>query len=181
MMRRLGITAAALLISGAACGDAELPPEEVTLAPAPLTTSSTAGNLVVSTTTTAAPATSTTAGRPVDSDAERRISFNAEGCSSADSRESRSDSIEIVAANTTVRLVAVVVGTYDDGYDREDLVSYGPDISVRPDFITALEIFEISPASTRTLTFDHGPGTYFVTCLPNTNTMVVLDDLRVNR
>ncbi len=179
-MKRLGIPTAVLLILGAACGGDEPASEEVTPAPDPSAISTTVGNAVVSTTTTAALAPSTTAGHPVASDAERRISFDAEGCSSADSGESPSGSIEIVAANTTSRRVAVVMGTYNDGYDREDLVAYGPDISTRPDFITALEIFEISSQATRTLNFDHGPGTYFVTCLPNTNTMVVLDDLRVD-
>lgn len=179
-MRRLRILTVVLLILGTACSGAEPASEEVTQAPAPSTTSSTVSNAVESTTTTAALATSTTAVRTVASDAKRRVSFDADGCSSTDSGESPSGSVEIVAANTTSGRVAVVMGTYDDGYDREDLVAYGPDISIRPEFITALGVFEISSQATRTFDFDHGPGTYFVACLPDQNTMVVLDDLRVD-
>jgi hypothetical protein len=75
--------------------------------------------------------------------------------------------------------MALVMGTYNDGLGHDDLVSYGRDISMRPDFIDALEIYEVGSNSTRDISFDHGPGRYFTVCMDSTSTMIVLDDLLV--
>ena len=72
------------------------------------------------------------------------------------------------------------MGTYNDGFGRDDLLAYGSDISTRPPFINALEIFESAPESTSNVLFDHGPGTYFMVCMPATDTMVVLNDLTID-
>ena len=71
------------------------------------------------------------------------------------------------------------MGTYNDGFGHEDLVAYGSDISTRPPFIDALEILEVSSQNTRNLLFDHGPGLYFMICMPDTSTMILLDDVTV--
>ena len=42
-----------------------------------------------------------------------------------------------------------------------DLVAYGNDVSIRPEFINALEIYPVAPQSSSNLAFDPGPGTYF--------------------
>lgn len=75
--------------------------------------------------------------------------------------------------------MALVMGTYDDGFGHDDLVAYRRDISTRPDFLEALEIYEVGPRSTRRVLFDHGPGRYFTACLDTTTTMIVLDDLTI--
>ena len=71
------------------------------------------------------------------------------------------------------------MGTHNDGFGHADLVSYGRDISTRPDFIDALEIYAIGPESTDHVSFDHGPGYYFIVCMDSTSTMIVLNDLIV--
>lgn len=71
------------------------------------------------------------------------------------------------------------MGTYTEGHERDDLVAYGSDVSTRPTFINALEIFQAQPG-TSTLMFDHGPGMFFMVCMPDTNTMVVLEDLVID-
>ena len=75
----------------------------------------------------------------------------------------------------------MVLGTYLDGYSHGDLTAYGRDVSTRPDFIEALEIFQIGPGSEEILSFDPGQGTFFMVCMPDPNTMVVLDDLVLSR
>ncbi len=105
------------------------------------------------------------------------IAFEDESCSSSDPSHWDVENLAILVANSTGNRAAVVMGTYADGSTRDDLVTYGSDISTRPDFISALEIFEVGPESTGTLLFDYGPGTYFMVCMPDTNTMIVLDDL----
>lgn len=85
--------------------------------------------------------------------------------------------LEIENKNTST--MAIVMGTYDDGFGHDDLVAYGRDISTRPDFIDALEIFEVGPQTSLVVSFDHGPGQYFATCLDTTNTMIVLEDVTV--
>ena len=75
--------------------------------------------------------------------------------------------------------MAVVMGTYNEGFGHADLVAYGRDISTRPDFIDALEIYEVGPQTTRVVSFEHGPGLYFTTCLDSTSTMIVLHDVTV--
>jgi hypothetical protein len=105
------------------------------------------------------------------------VSIDDKGCASSDTDEWPNGVLDIEVSNSSASTSAVVMGTYDDGLGREDLVAYGSDISTRPPFITALEILEVAPARTRTLVFDHDPGTYFMTCLPDQNTMIVLDDV----
>ena len=111
---------------------------------------------------------------------EPSISFENEECSSSDPTNWPSGALDILVSNNTDVRTAVVMGSYIDGFGHEDLMAYGSDISTRPDFINALEIFEVAPESTSHLLFDHGPGRYFMVCLPETNTMVVLDDLTVD-
>ena len=111
---------------------------------------------------------------------EPSISFENEECSSSDPSNWPVGALDILISNNTGGRVAVVMGTYSDGFGHEDLMAYGSDISIRPDFINALEIFEVAPESTSHLLFDPGPGRYFMVCLPETNTMVVLDDLTVD-
>jgi len=67
----------------------------------------------------------------------------------------------------------------EHGFTRDDLVAYGKDVTTRPPFIDALEIFQVARGETREIAFDHGPGTYFVACMPDTNSMIVLDDMVV--
>ena len=86
---------------------------------------------------------------------------------------------DIEVSNNTETGAAVVMGTYRDGFGHDDLVASGSDVSTRPDFIDAVEIFEAAPESTSSLLFDHGPGTYFMVCMPDNNTMVVLDDVTI--
>ena len=107
---------------------------------------------------------------------EPSITFEGEGCSSSDPSRWPPGPPEIDVANNMGHPTGVVMGTYDEGYGRDDLVAYGSDVSTRPDFIDALEIFEAAPGSS-TLVFDHGAGAYFMVCMPDTNTMVVLEDL----
>ena len=76
--------------------------------------------------------------------------------------------------------MAVVMGTYADGYDHADLVAYGYDVTVRPDFALELEIYEVGPETTRDVTFDHGPGRYFAVCMDSPDSMLVLDDVVVD-
>ncbi|MGI9647188.1 MAG: hypothetical protein ACR2OI_01580 [Acidimicrobiia bacterium] len=71
------------------------------------------------------------------------------------------------------------MGTYNEGFGRDDLVSYGRDISTRPGFIDALEIYEVGSNSTLQVSFDHGPGRFFTVCMDSTSTMIVLSDLTV--
>lgn len=108
---------------------------------------------------------------------EASITFDGGTCSSSDVSRWPSGALDIAVSNGSGRTAAVVVGTYFDGYGQADLEAYGSDISTRPDFIEALEIFQVGPGSSQVLAFGPGPGTYFMVCLPDTNTMVVLDDL----
>ena len=139
-------------------------------------TSGTTSTLAVAAPTTAPP---TTQAPVTTTTTEASISFDDETCSSSDPSNWAVGTLDIHVANNTSNLVAVVMGTYADGFEHEDLVAYGSDISTRPDFINALEIFEVAPETTSNLLFDHGPGRYFMVCMPETNTMVVLDDLTV--
>jgi len=110
---------------------------------------------------------------------EPTVSFEGEGCSSSDPGKWPSGPLDIEVSNNTESGAAVVMGTYRDGSGHDDLVAYGSDVSTRPDFIDAVEIFEAAPESTSSLLFDHGPGTYFMVCMPDNNTMVVLDDVTI--
>lgn len=101
------------------------------------------------------------------------------GCSSTIPSHSGTGDLDIEIQNRTDGTMALVMGTYNDGFGHDDLVAYGRDISTRPDFIEALEIYEVWPQATRQVSFDHGPGRYFTTCLDTTTTMIVLDDLTI--
>lgn len=82
-------------------------------------------------------------------------------------------------SNSSESRVAVVFGTYADGFGNEDLLDYGEDVTARPGFLNADEIFQVVPESTGTLLLDPDPGTYFLVCMPDTNTMISLGDLIV--
>lgn len=110
---------------------------------------------------------------------EPSVSFVGDNCSSSDPGKWPTGPLDIEVSNSTETSAAVVMGTYQDGFGHDDLVAYGSDVSSRPDFIDALEIFETAPESTSSLFFDHGPGTYFMACMPDNNTMVVLDDVTI--
>jgi hypothetical protein len=112
--------------------------------------------------------------------AEPTISFDEGGCSSSDPSSWPSGALEIAISNGADGQAAVVLGTYSEGFGREDLVAYGNDVSIRPEFINALEIYPVAPHSSGNLAFDPGPGTYFMVCMPDTNSMVVLDDLNID-
>jgi len=107
-----------------------------------------------------------------------RVSFDDQGCASSDTANWPDGALDIEVSNSTTLLGAVIMGTYDEGYGHEDLVAYGNDVSTRPDFMNSLEIFQVPPGSS-TLVFDHGPGTFFMACMPDTNTMIVLDDVTI--
>jgi len=109
---------------------------------------------------------------------EPSVTFQDGDCSSSDPSGWRSGPLNIEVANGTDSAAAVVMGTYADGYERGDLVAYGGDVSARPGFIDALEIFQVAPGSS-TVVFDHGSGIFFMVCMPDPNTMVVLDDVVV--
>lgn len=110
------------------------------------------------------------------------VLFDQDGCSSSEvSGWPTSSPIDIAVINESDAPTAVVMGTYRDGYSHSDLAAYGRDVSTRPDFIEALEIFQIGPRSEETLSFDPGQGTFFMVCMPDQNTMVVLDDLVLSR
>ena len=107
--------------------------------------------------------------------------FEGDACSSSDPEKwPPSGSLDIEVTNHTETGAAVVMGTYQDGFGHEDLVAFGTDVSIRPDFIDALEIFEVSSESTSILKFDHGPGTFFLVCMPDTNTMIALGDVTMD-
>jgi hypothetical protein len=112
---------------------------------------------------------------------EPSVLFEGEDCSSSDPEKwPTSGPLDIEVTNNTETLAAVVMGSYHDGFGHEDLVAYNTDVSTRPDFIDALEILQVASESTSNLGFDHGPGTYFMVCMPDTNTMVVLGDVTMD-
>lgn len=112
---------------------------------------------------------------------EPTVTFDDGTCSSSDVSNWPKGAPDILLTNNTDVLTALIVGTYNDGFGRADLLDYGSDISIRPPFITALEIIESAPRSTSNARLDLGAGTYFMVCMPTTNTMVVLDDLSIDR
>ena len=85
----------------------------------------------------------------------------------------------VVIDNHRENQVAVVIGAYHEGFGFQDLVDYGPDVTIRPNFIEALEIITVGPSGSRQVGFDHGPGTYFVVCMPDRNTMTPIGELMV--
>ena len=109
------------------------------------------------------------------------VTFNEQGCSSSRvDRWPSSGPVEIEVSNNSGVVTAVVIGTYSDGFGHADLVAYGSDVSIRPEFIEALEIHRTGPGVTNRLLLDHGPGTFFMVCMPDTNTMIVLDDVTID-
>ncbi|NNF55228.1 MAG: hypothetical protein HKN03_12415 [Acidimicrobiales bacterium] len=107
------------------------------------------------------------------------ISLDGTECTSSIPETWSGGALEFEIENKNTITMAVVMGTYHDGYEHADLVAYGRDITPRPDFIDALEIYEVGPQTTRLVSFDYGPGQYFTTCLDSTSTMIVLDDVTV--
>ncbi len=153
MSSRLAATLLALSLMASSCGAAESMP--------PMTT-------------TAAPPTTSTI-----TDTPAHIGIDGDDCTSSVPGTWPNGPIQIEISNQTASTTAVVMGTYNDGFGHADLVSYGRDISTRPGFINALEIYEIGSESTDHVSFDHGPGHYFIVCMDSTSTMIVLNDLIV--
>ncbi len=120
-------------------------------------------------------------GKVVSVDAGNQVGVTLEGteCRSSIPKSWPNRALPIEISNETTMGMALVMGTYDNGFGRDDLVSYGRDISIRPDFINSLEIYEVRAETTRQVSFDHGSGRYFTVCLDSTSTMIVLDDLIV--
>ncbi len=128
------------------------------------------------------PPTTTDPATPTPStatDTPAHIGIDREVCTSSVPGTWPNGPIQIEISNQTASTAAVVMGTYNDGFGHADLVSYGRDISTRPGFIVALEIYEIGSESTDHVSFDHGPGHYFIVCMDSTSTMIVLNDLIV--
>ncbi len=107
------------------------------------------------------------------------VSIGEGTCHSTIPATSEADRIHLEIHNHTPGRTAVVIGVYADGYGHDDLEAYGRDISDRPDFIEALEIFEVGSGETAAAEFEHEPGRYFVVCMDTTSTAIVLDDLIV--
>lgn len=107
------------------------------------------------------------------------VTFENGECSSSAPADWPDGALEIELSNSLPTLAAAIMGTYDEGFGLEDLEAYGSDISTRPPFINALEIFEIDPDTNDQFEFDHGPGLYFVVCMPAADTMTVLGELTI--
>ena len=157
---RLVSSVLALSLLASACTSTATVDEQITPAP---TTSITPAP--VSTTTTTIP------------EGVARIALDGNECTASIPEIWSGGALEIENKNTIT--MAVVMGTYNEGFGHADLVAYGRDISTRPDFIDALEIYEVGPQTTRVVSFEHGSGQYFTTCLDSTSTMIVLDDVTV--
>jgi hypothetical protein len=128
------------------------------------------------------PPTTTDPATPTPStatDTQAHIGIDGDDCTSSIPGSWPNGPIQIEISNQTANTGAVIMGTYNDGFGHADLVSYGRNISTRPGFIDALEIYEIAPESTDHVSFDHGPGHYFIVCMDSTSTMIVLNDLTV--
>ena len=128
------------------------------------------------------PPTTTDPATPTPStatDTQAHIGIDRDDCTSSIPGSWPNGPIQIEISNQTASTTAVVMGTYNDGFGHADLVSYGSDISTRPGFMNALEIYEIGSESTDFVSFDHGPGRYFIVCMDSTSTMIVLNDLIV--
>lgn len=160
MNRCLPATLLALSLMASSCGTAESMP--------PMTT-------------TAAPPTTSaiTDTRAAITDTRAHIGIDRDDCTSSIPGSWPNGPIQIEISNQTANTTAVVMGTYDDGFGHADLVSYGRNISTRPGFIDALEIYEIGSESADHVSFDHGPGHYFIVCMDSTSTMIVLNDVIV--
>lgn len=158
---RLVTSVLALSLTASACtSTATVADDQITPAP---TTSTTLA--LVTTTTTTVP------------EGVALIALDGNECTASIPEAWSGGALEIENKNTIT--MAVVMGTYNEGFGHADLVAYGRDISTRPDFIDALEIYEVGPQTTRVVSFEHGSGQYFTTCLDSTSTMIVLDDVTV--
>ncbi len=116
--------------------------------------------------------------RPLDASAPAgAIVLNGTGCSSTIPSRSASGNVGFEIQNQTTTKMAVIMGSYAEGYERGDLVSYGRDVSTRPDFLVNPEIYEVAPDSNRQITVEREPGRYFTICMDTPSTMIVLDDL----
>lgn len=115
----------------------------------------------------------------IDAGSQARVALDGTGCTSSIPTSWLGGALALEISNQTAQRMALVMGTYRDGFGRDDLVAYGRDISTRPEFIDALEIYEVPPESTHQVSFDHGRGRYFTVCMDSTSTMVVLNDLVV--
>jgi len=90
------------------------------------------------------------------------------------------DGSPIVVRNESSKLMALIVGTYNEGHSRTDLVDYAESWeggSARPDFVSATEIREVGPRSERPLLLEADPGLYFAVCMAMPDTMAVADDV----
>ena len=108
------------------------------------------------------------------------VVLDATGCSSTIPSHADLGGVGIEIHNRTETAMAVVMGSYAEGYERDDLVAYGSDISTRPDFLENAEIFEVGPYETRHVVFDEGSGRYFAVCMDTNSSMIVLDDLVID-
>ena len=116
--------------------------------------------------------------QPLDAPAlAEAIVLNGTGCSSTIPSHSASGDVGFKIQNQTTTRMAIIMGSYAEGYGRDDLVSYGRDVSTRPNFLVNPEIYEVAPDSNRQITVERGPGRYFTICMDTPSTMIVLDDL----
>ncbi|MGI9608586.1 MAG: signal peptidase I [Acidimicrobiales bacterium] len=115
-----------------------------------------------------------------NSEMPARVILDGSGCTSSIPRTWPTGALPIEIVNDTPTSMALIIGTYADGFGRDDLVAYGRDVSVRPQFIDALEIHQLGPESAADVLFDHGAGNFFTVCMDTTDTMIVLDDLVVS-
>jgi hypothetical protein len=107
------------------------------------------------------------------------VSIGEGTCHSTVPRTSETGRISLEVHNRTSGMAALVMGVYVEGHGQDDLEDYGRDVSVRPDFLEALEIYDVAAGETAAVEFDQPPGTYFVVCMDTTSTAIVLDDLTV--
>jgi hypothetical protein len=161
-----------LILIVVACGDSD--PSPATGPPVQPDVSTTAAT-VATTTPGVTPAPSS----PLTPGVTSSVVIDGTQCTSTLPASTPGGAIPIEITNRTTTRTALVMGTYNEGYRRDDLVAYGRDISTRPPFIEALEIYEVPSQTTRQVSFDHGPGRYFTACMDTNSTMTVLDDLQV--
>lgn len=85
-------------------------------------------------------------------------------------------------SNESENLMTFVIGTYQDGYGREDLVAFIEELEViaePPPFIEILEFHELGSGSDGNYVFSLGDGLFFMLCLQQPSTALVLDDVVV--
>ena len=110
------------------------------------------------------------------------VTFDGVECVSSSTEPWSGDQPIVEVVNESDGLMALIFGTYDDGYSHSDFDQYaeswvgGED---RPDFVEAVEILEVEGSSERNLTFIHGRGRYAVACMAQPETLIALDDVVV--